>query len=33
MGERGYELYRERMTLEVFEERFTEILKCLVFRV
>ena len=33
MGQRGYELYRERMTLEVFEMRFTEILKSLVFRV
>ena len=26
MGQRGYELYRERMTLEVFEGNFTEIL-------
>ena len=33
MGQRGYELYRERMTLEVFEKRFTEILKSLVFSV
>ena len=33
MGQRGYELYRERMTLEVFEGNFTEILKSLVFRV
>lgn len=31
MGQRGYELYRERMTLEVFEKRFTEILKSLVW--
>ena len=31
MGQRGYELYRERMTLEVFEMRFTEILKSLVW--
>ena len=30
MGQRGYELYRERMTLEVFEGNFTEILKSLV---
>ena len=26
MGQRGYELYRERMTLEAFEKNFTEIL-------
>ena len=27
MGQRGYELYRERMTLEVFEMRFTQALR------
>ena len=30
MGQRGYELYRERMTLEVFEMRFTGLLKGIV---
>jgi glycosyltransferase involved in cell wall biosynthesis len=30
MGQRGYELYRERMTLEVFEGNFTGLLKGIV---
>ena len=33
MGQRGYEMYKEGMTLEAFEKRFTVILKSLVFRV
>ena len=33
MGQRGYEMYREGMTLEAFEKRFTVILKSLEFSV